>query len=222
MNGVFVIGTDTGVGKSVVCAGLLKMAARTKSAVYWKTVQTGTIHGDDTQEVKGLTGLDNSYFIEPAFRFPEVLSPYMAAKKWGKKIELSPIVEKIKSLAAEGRFLIIEGAGGVMVPYDTQWRQIDLIKAAGLPVLVVGKDKVGVINQALLTIEALRKDSIPCLGVVLTASSGADSNSKVIEEFGQLPVLYSLPNKEDKKMLTADIERCETLQKILKSENPTV
>ena len=222
MKGIFVIGTDTGVGKSVVCAGLLKMVARSRKAAYWKPVQTGTIHGDDTQEIKNLSGLDNSHFIEPAFRFPEVLSPYMAAKKWAKKIELTPLVNQIHQAVNDGTFLIVEGAGGLLVPYDAAWRQIDLIKASELPVLIVGKDRVGVINQALLTIEALRRNNIAFPGVVLTASSSSDANSSVIEEFGKCSVIYTLPQKEDKKMLAADVERCEAQQKILNMSYPNV
>lgn len=222
MKGVFVIGTDTGVGKSVVCAGLLKMAARNGSAVYWKPIQTGTIHGDDTQEVKALTGLDANHFMEPLYRFPEVLSPYMAAKKWGKKIEMAPIVSGIQKATDENRFVVIEGSGGLLVPYDESWNQLDLIKASQLPVLIVGKDKVGVINQALLTVEALKRETMALLGVVLTSSSGTDANSSVIEKFGNCSVIYSLLHKEDRKMLMADIERCDALKNIFKFNHPTV
>jgi dethiobiotin synthase len=207
MNGIFVIGTDTGVGKTAVCAGLLKMMHRQKSAAFWKPVQTGTIHGDDTAEVKALTQLDSSCFIEPAFRFPEPLSPYMAAKKWGKTIALEPMVETVRKNIQEDRFLIVEGAGGLLVPYDSHWMQIDLIKATGFPVLLVGKDKVGVINQALLTIEALKRAAIPLIGMILTSSTGTGANSKVIEEFGKISVLLELLPKEDKKLLMTEVER---------------
>lgn len=222
MKGIFVIGTDTGVGKTFVCAGLLKMFQGVKKATYWKPVQTGIIHGDDTDEVKILTGLDSSCFIEPTYRFPEVLSPYAAAKKWGKKIEIENLIGTLKSKVQEGQFIILEGAGGVLVPYDASWVQLDLIKSSGFPVLIVGKDKVGVINQALLSIQALRKESIPILGVVLTQSTGTRANADVIEEFSKVDVILEVNAKEDKRLLVAEVERSDSLRKALGVQKPTV
>lgn len=222
MKGIFVIGTDTGVGKTFVCAGLLKMFQGRKKAVYWKPVQTGTILGDDTDEVKVLTGLDASCFIEPSYRFPEALSPYAAAKKWGKKIELDSLVGALKNRVQEDQVLIVEGAGGVLVPYDASWVQLDLIKASGFPVLIVGNDKVGVINQALLSIQALKKESIPVLGVVLTQSTGTRANADVIKEFSKVDVLLEVTGKDDKRRLVAEVERSESLRKALGVQNQTV
>jgi dethiobiotin synthase len=222
MKGIFVIGTDTGVGKTFVCAGLLKMFQGEKKTAYWKPVQTGVIQGDDTAEVKMLTGLDSSSFIEPAYRFPEVLSPYAAAKKRGKKIELEGLNSSLQNKVKEGQFVVVEGAGGVLVPYDISWAQLDLIKASGFPVLIVGKDKVGVINQALLSIQALQKESIPVLGVVLTHSTGTRSNAEVIEEFSEVKVLLEVTAKEDQRLMVAEVERSESLRKALGVKKATV
>jgi dethiobiotin synthase len=222
MKGIFVIGTDTGVGKTFVCAGLLKMFQGEKKAAYWKPVQTGVIQGDDTAEVNMLTGLDSSSFIEPAYRFPEVLSPYAAAKKRGKKIELEGLNSALQNKVKEGQFVVVEGAGGVLVPYDISWAQLDLIKASGFPVLIVGKDKVGVINQALLSIQALQKESIPVLGVVLTHSTGTRSNAEVIEEFSEVKVLLEVTAKEDQRLMVAEVERSDSLRKTLGVKKATV
>ena len=82
--GVFVIGVDTGVGKTTLCAGLLKMLVGSRKVAYWKPVQTGTIVGDDTKDIRKATQLSDDYFVEPAYRFPDPLSPHFAARKWGK------------------------------------------------------------------------------------------------------------------------------------------
>ncbi len=215
MKGVFVIGTDTGVGKTAVCAGLLKMTQGQKKGTSWKPVQTGTIRGDDTSEVKMLSNLQASSFIEPAFRFPEPLSPYKAAEKWGKKISLSELSSLLKKEIEQEKFVIVEGAGGLLVPYDREWLQIDLIKASEFPVLIVGKDKVGVINQVLLTLAALKDENIAVLGVVLTHSTGNSGNAEVITEFSKTKVILELLPKEDKRLLVAEVERCEELRRFM-------
>jgi len=222
MKGIFVIGTDTGVGKTVASAGLLKIAQRLGKAAYWKPVQTGVIRGDDTAEVKALSGLEPSCFVEPAFRFPEPLSPYKAAEKWGKKIELEALLKILKSETDQGKFMIVEGAGGVLVPYDRTWLQINLIKQSGLPVILVGKDKVGVINQVLLTVRALKEADIPFLGTIITQSTCTSGNSDVIKEFSDTEVLLELLPKEDKRILVAEVERSERLRKVMRIASPTV
>lgn len=222
MKGIFIIGTDTGVGKTVVCAGLLRMAQGLKKAVYWKPVQTGVLRGDDTAEVKSLSALDPSCVINPAFRFPETLSPYKAAEKWGKTIELDGLMGTVINETESGHFMIVEGAGGVLVPYGRQLLQRDFIKATGFPVILVGRDKVGVINQALLTLSALKDANIPCLGVILTHSTGNSGNGDAIKELANTEVLLELLPKEDKRILVAEVERTEKLRKIIGISSPIV
>jgi dethiobiotin synthetase len=89
-------------------------------------------------------------------------------------------------------------------------------------VLIVGNDKVGVINQALLSIQALKKESIPVLGVVLTQSTGTRANADVIKEFSKVDVLLEVTGKDDKRRLVAEVERSESLRKALGVQNQTV
>ena len=214
MKGLFVIGTDTGVGKTLVCAGILKSIQGVRIAQYWKPVQTGTIHGDDTTEVKSLSGADAKCFLDPVYRFPEPLSPFMAAKKWGKKIELDVLKDTLTRQSDRDGALIIEGAGGLLVPYDIQTLQLDFIKASGFPVLIVGRDKVGVINQALLNIKVLQEESIPVAGIVLTHSVGNSGNAEAIKAFSDAEVLLELQHKEDKRLLVAEIARSGLLSRL--------
>jgi dethiobiotin synthase len=155
MEGIFVVGVDTNVGKTLLSAGLLKLMHGSRKVAYWKPVQTGTILGDDTNEVRSLTEFGPECFLEPAYRFPDPVAPRYAAKKWGKQIELSVIVDQFKKREND-RFLIVEGAGGFLVPLNDELTQKDLIKALDLPVLLVAEDRVGAINHTVLTIEAVR------------------------------------------------------------------
>src|SRR5262245_3565392 len=108
--GVFVIGVDTGVGKTTLCAGLLKMLVGARKVAYWKPVQTGTIVGDDTKDIRKATQLSEDYFVEPSYRFPDPLSPHFAARKWGKTLDTKVIVDAFEQAKRDKGFLIIEGA----------------------------------------------------------------------------------------------------------------
>lgn len=205
MDGVFILGTDTGVGKTVVSAGLLKLIQGARKVAFWKPIQTGTIVGDDTSEVKDLTSLDSSYFVEPAYRFPEPLAPLMAAKKWSKTISVNTLVEKVKEKTKEKTFLIIEGAGGLLVPLNEKELQIDFVKATGFPVVFVGQDRVGAINQALLSIRAARDANLEVLGIIITRSQGIRGNAECIHNFGKVEILAELHPREDKRSIVAEV-----------------
>jgi dethiobiotin synthetase len=214
MDGVFVTGTDTGVGKTTVAAGLLKLMHGTKKVAYWKPVQTGTIVGDDTETVKELTGLPSECFVEATYRFPEPISPYHAATKWGKKIELDAL-EKVFITEKRDKFLIVEGAGGIMVPLGEGVLQIELIKRLKLPLLIVAEDRVGTINHTILTLSAARKENIPILGVVLTRSRKNLGNAESIAVFGKVRILAELDNTEDSKSVLAQVGTDSKLREML-------
>lgn len=203
MESVFITGTDTSVGKTTICAGLLKLLYGTKDVVYWKPVQTGTIVGDDTREVKAMTGLPDTCFAEPSYRFPDPVSPHMAAEKWGKTVELDVLCKDFEKL--KGRFAVVEGAGGLLVPLNDKHLQIDFIKKTGLPVIIVGQDRVGAINHTLLTLNACRDAKIPVVGVVLTRCRMTLGNGPVISKFGQIEVLATVAPVDDTRTLVAQV-----------------
>lgn len=215
MDGVFITGTDTGVGKTIVASGLLKLLVGTKKAAYWKPVQTGTIMGDDTRTVKSLTDLQEEYFLPPTYRFAEPLSPHHAATKWGKKIELDVLFNAFEEARKSGRFLVIEGAGGILVPLGENVLQIDLIKKLKTPLIIVAEDRVGAINHVMLTAKAARDAHIPLLGVVLTRSRKSLGNAESIARFANIPILAELDSSEDSRTLVAQAGANQVLRDIL-------
>lgn len=183
----FVTGTDTDVGKTVVCAIL----ARAWGADYWKPVQTGAAdEAGDTATVTRLAGLTPERVHPPRHVFAAPLSPHAAAALEGARIALD-------DFAAPGvrRPLVIEGAGGVLAPLNDEALMIDLIARLEAPAVVVARSTLGTINHTLLTLSALRARAIPVLGVVMNGPSSA-SNRQAIEHYGGAPVLAEIPRAE--------------------------
>jgi dethiobiotin synthase len=219
MDGVFITGTDTNVGKTSLSAGLLRMLYGSKPVVYWKPVQTGTMLGDDTKEVLSLSKIeDSAVVIEPTYRFIDPVSPHFAAKKWGKRIEVSEIVRQFEREKKKGKFLLVEGAGGLLVPFNERELQIDLILELKLPLIVVTVDRVGAINQTLLTLNACRKSNIDVLGVVVTRSRGNLGNSEAIAEFGKVEILADFPPIDDLTSMTALVATNPRLRELFQLE----
>jgi len=181
MKGVFVTGTDTGIGKTLVSAWL---AARWP-ADYWKPVQSGTDQDSDADFVAALAP---GCRIHPsAYRLRAPMSPHEAARRDGIRIEMSAL-----SLPATAGPLVVEGAGGVLVPLNDEALMIDLIARLGLPAVVVTGTRLGTINHTLLTLEALRTRGLPVVGVVIDGDPEPVSRA-AITRFGGVPVVADLP-----------------------------
>lgn len=191
MTGLFVTGTGTDVGKTVVSAALLHRYRHVAPLRYWKPVQTGTPMDDDTASVKalGICGVDEIYAA--GVRLPRPLSPHLAAELCGVKIDVSSVV-RLACKASSPRGWIVEGAGGVLVPLNRNELMADLMAALGLPVLIVASSQLGTINHTLLTLEALRSRSIPIAGVLLNGPSNAE-NWRAIETYGKVAVVGEMP-----------------------------
>jgi len=172
----FVTGTDTGVGKTVVsallCAGL--------EAVYWKPIQTGTREGTDTKTVLQLAELPRQRSIPELYRFAPPVSPHLAAELAGVRIEMGRfrVPRTVKS-----KNLIVEGAGGVLVPINERYLMVDLMKWLKLPVLLVSRTSLGTINHTLLSLAALRSAKIAVRGVVLVGKENRE-NRRAIDQYG--------------------------------------
>jgi len=204
MDGVFITGTDTNVGKTTFSAGLLRMLHGSKPVTYWKPVQTGTMIGDDTNEVRALSKIDDAKaIIDPTYRFTDPVSPHFAAKKWGKRIDVGQIMATYERERKAGRFLLIEGAGGLLVPLNDKELLLDLILLMKLPLIICTVDRVGAINQTLLTLNACKKASVDVLGVVVTRSRGTLGNSEAIAEFGKVEILAEFPPVDDMTSMMA-------------------
>lgn len=181
MPGLFVTGTDTGVGKTVLSAALM---LRYPEAVYWKPIQTGTNDNaaDDTAEVRRLCG---GRVIDIGVRLPDPVSPHLAARRAGIRIELP-------SLDGSAGIRIVEGAGGVLVPINESETMADLITLLGLPVIVAARSTLGTINHTLLTLEALRTRKLRTAGVVMIGDRDPH-NRAAIEDYGHVPVIAEMP-----------------------------
>jgi dethiobiotin synthetase len=179
----FITGTDTNIGKTVVSA----MLTLGLGYAYWKPIQSGLAPITDTEFVRSATGLDDSYFIPERYRLTQPISPHAAAKIDGVEISLSdfqlPLTDKPG--------LIVEGAGGLMVPLSDQDLIIDLIRSLNLPVCLVTRSTLGTINHTLMSIAALQYAKIPILGVIINGQKN-QINREAIAHYGKVPILAEL------------------------------
>jgi dethiobiotin synthetase len=228
VNGFFVVGTDTGVGKTVVTAGLaLAFAARGLSVGVAKPVQSGQLALDpdgDAMQLKRLAGLpqDASDIVRHAFAEP--LAPLVAARRAGVAVHPSELVEFVRHVAAGRDVVLVEGAGGLLVPIAESWTIADLAVALGLPVLIVARAGLGTVNHTLLTLRVAEAEGLVCAGVVLNGNgddASVPTNAGLIESFGGVPVLGRLPWHEGElssASLLASVERHIDVQRLLPAE----
>lgn len=186
-----VAGIDTDAGKTLVsalfCLGL--------NAGYWKPVQAGFTPHTDTEWVKATTALTHSHFYPEAYRLSTPASPHFAAAAENVRIEESKLL-----IPDHPGHLVIEGAGGLMVPLRSDYLYLDLFETWKLPVLLVVRTYLGSINHSLLTIEALKSRGIPVCGMVFNAGQDpdpiADQAADVISEYAGIPVLGRIPKMD--------------------------
>ncbi|HJN22381.1 MAG TPA: dethiobiotin synthase [Rhodospirillales bacterium] len=183
MKGVFVTGTDTGIGKTVVSAWLVHHM----EADYWKPVQAGLADGTDAEAVRRLAGLGPDRIHPSAYELNAPLSPHEAARLDGVHIRMERIVRP-----RAARPLVVEGAGGLLVPLNKDHFIIDLIALCKLPAILVSRSGLGTINHSLLSIEAMRRRDISIAGIVLIGPENP-GNHRTIEEFGRVKVIATLP-----------------------------
>ncbi len=188
-----VIGTDTGVGKTIVSALLLARYGARVPVAYWKPVATGGVEGSDTAIVRRLAG--HRCTILPEHRaFGPPVSPHLAARRAG-----SPIDPRRLRRAAAGHLkgpvgngIVVEGIGGLLVPLtDGGYFFADLLEAVRLPCLLVARSTLGTISHTLLTLEALRARGLRLIGVVLNGPRNLE-NRRAIERFGHTRVVASV------------------------------
>jgi dethiobiotin synthase len=192
LRGLFVTGTDTGVGKTVVAAALMHRYRRFGSLRYWKPIQTGIEQDDDTKVVLELAECSDSELHAAGVRLKRPVAPYLAAELAGTRVSVAEVVRYVSREADNIRW-IAEGAGGVLVPVNESESILDLIAALGLPVLIAARSTLGTINHTLLTIEALRRRSLEVAGVVLVGDKNPD-NRAAIERFASVDVVGEMPH----------------------------
>ena len=180
---IVVCGTDTDVGKTVVSAWLVQGL----NATYWKPVQSGLDEGGDRNRICELLNLPPERWLREAYAFRRPVSPHWAAECDGMELDPANL-----GLPPCNGPLVVETAGGLMVPLNRSWLQIDQLQRWQLPVVLVARSGLGTLNHTLLSLEALRQRSIPVLGLILNGPPHAD-NPGTLEQFGGIPVLAQLP-----------------------------
>lgn len=181
----FITGTDTGVGKTTVSA----LLCAALDAIYWKPIQTGARDGTDRAAVLRLANLPRSRALPETYRFSPPVSPHLAAQRAGVRIELRKI--RLPAIAAHEN-LIVEGAGGALVPINANQLMTDLMSHLGLPVLLVTRTSLGTINHSLLSIAALRAAHLDLRGVIMSGKPNRE-NRRAIERYGKIEVLGAVP-----------------------------
>lgn len=190
IRGLFITGSDTGVGKTVAAAALLHRYRGAAPLRYWKPIQTGIEQDDDTEEVRRLGACADHEIFAEGVRLPRPLSPHLAAQCAGQTIDLRALLALLPR--AEDTRWIVEGAGGLLVPLNDSETMADWIALLGFPVLVVARTSLGTINHTLLTLEALRARSLPVAGVLMIGDRNAD-NRAAIERYGKTCVIGEMP-----------------------------
>ncbi len=184
--GLFVAGTDTRVGKTVVTAALAVALRRAGADVgVMKPVETGVVRdgdGDavtpasDARRLRDLCAPGEDMALLNPYCFPSPVAPIDAARRAHGRIEMPVILDAYRTLAARHEYMIVEGAGGVLVPLTPTEDVRDLIKLTALPCLVVGRAGLGAVNHTRLTLMGLRQAGIPIAGVLLNHTAAAGTN----------------------------------------------
>ena len=208
--GLFITGTDTGVGKTTVTAAVVTaLTAHGINTGVMKPIATGApADADalpDADWLASVTGVGDPPDLITPYRFRTTAAPLIAATREGRAIEPDRIVGAFQALSARHDCVVVEGIGGVMVPLTPAILVVDLVKLMGLPVLVVARASLGSINHTLLTLECLRNRGVPILGLIFNnparPPSVPDESDTIqtilrvsgLRSFGELPYCEGLP-----------------------------
>jgi dethiobiotin synthetase len=194
-NRYFITGIGTGVGKTIAAA----IVCEALQADYWKPVQSGDLDNSDTKVVQSLISNSLTKFFPERHALSQPMSPHAAAAIDG--VRISP---RDFSLPETSNRLVIEGAGGLMVPLNEHYLMIDLIEDLNTSVILVSRNYLGSINHTLLSAEALLKRSIPVTGIIFNDSPN-EATEKIIADYTGIPVLCRIQSEQAwTKSLIAD------------------
>lgn len=180
MRGLLVTATDTGVGKTeVACAIVAAARAAGRDVVGMKPAQSGVVPGEpsDAERLREASGAVEPLEAICPYTFAAPLAPAVAARVEGREVSLPRVLDAARALAARHEAIVVEGAGGLLVPLTARETFADLAVALALPVLVVARAGLGTVNHAALTVEALRARGLAIAGIVLNRAAAADDPS---------------------------------------------
>lgn len=206
--GLFVAGTDTGVGKTLVTAALVKLLRRNGvAAVPFKPIHTGCPHAQAAPDLDFvLAGVEEDPGSLPPrdllapCRFRHPCSPHLAARLEQRAIDIARIFDCLRRLRRGGLFPVVEGTGGLMVPVSPYYSMLDILSAMSLPVVLVTRRSLGTLNHTFLSLALLRQRLIRVVAVVFNAVQQdatpeyiARDNARTIREWGRVPQLGNIP-----------------------------
>jgi len=202
---IFITGTDTGVGKTLVTGGLcLSLRAQGIGAGVMKPVETGCpprgkkLVPQDALFLKNLLKLKDKLDVIAPYRFRAPLAPFLAGKMEGVRISLSKISRALNALVSRHDIILVEGAGGLLVPLTKTLTYAELCKRLVLPIILVVSNRLGAINHTLLTLRAAESLGIECLGIILntgekTHDLAQKTNRRVLDAVCGTPVIGEIP-----------------------------
>ena len=179
---IFITGNGTDIGKTIISAVITEHL----KADYWKPVQSGELDNTDTMKVKRLISNNKTVFHSERFKLIQPLSPHASAEIDGIEIQLEDF-----KLPVTNNHLVIEGAGGIMVPLNNKILIADLITHFALSVIVVSRNYLGSINHTLLTIQELRRRNIPVVGIIFNGEHTPQTENFILQ-YTQLPLLFRM------------------------------
>lgn len=220
MKGVFVTGTDTGVGKTLAaCALIHALAERGVAATPMKPIAAGAesvdgrLLNDDTRALLTAAGRDLSFATQATpILLREPMAPHIAARREGVTLTLDPVLAAFERAAAEGKFLVVEGVGGFRVPLGEALDTVDLAQALALPVVLVVGMRLGCLNHALLTVQAIKAAKLRLAGWIASAvdphMNGLDENVDALRTRIGAPLLGRLAHmpSPDARVLAASLD----------------
>lgn len=214
---LFVIGSDTDVGKSFVTAGLTYVMNKTHKAIPYKPIQSGGVYVDgqlksmDIDFVKRVCQLEEDDQTMNTYCFEAAVSPHIASEKEGVTIDFDRIVDHYKALKSRYDYTLVEGAGGVVVPLSREVYIYDLVKKMDLGVVLVTRAGVGTINHTCLTVAYLRQVGIEIKAIVVNGYKGTyyeADNVKIIKEVTGIEAVITLDHVSDMARLKETYDRC--------------
>ena len=210
MQGYFITGTDTGVGKTVVTACLATLfKAQGEDVGVMKPIETGvdpecsSSANSDAKFLMEVTGVQDSLEKVCPYRLKTSASPYQAARIEGKELDPTQILENFHALQSKHSMMLVEGIGGLLVPITHRYNVADLALQMGLPLIIVSRLQLGTLNHTLLTINAAQQHGLKVKGVILNPTDEgeldtiAQEQGSLVEEFSDTPVLGTCPFIED-------------------------
>lgn len=207
MNGFFITGTDTGVGKTVVTACLLTLfKSKAMDVGVMKPIESGvdpecsSASNSDAKFLMEVSGSKDAEEEVCPYRLKIPASPYQAAQMAGSSIQPKTILEKFKVLQSRRDSMLVEGIGGLFVPITRNYNIADLVLGMGLPLIIVSRIRLGTLNHTLLTINAARQNGLSIKGIILNRQESGElsdvemQQGKLIEDLSDIPVLGTCPH----------------------------